>query len=177
MAEARSVEAEVVVEGKKPVPVKNKPKKKAKIIHPKEIAEKKVKELEKDVFAIMWLILIIVLVILTVFFKPYLKQIINISIVFMIFYYMQPLMFGMTGRTVTTFLSRGQKVPVWKKFPLFVLVVVIINLLYSGIQTVLDIAFPEEHVNIVFVIVWMGFLYLMWVSVFSKGREPGKIRG
>ena len=142
-----------------------------KTFNPKAIAKKKVEELEKDTFSYIWFIFIIVLILTTVAFKSYVKEMINISILFMIFFYLEPIMFGVTGRTATTILSRGRDVPVWKRFPLFFLVVIFVYVLYTGIQFALDLAFPEEHVNIVFVLTWLGFLYLMWVFIFSKERE------
>ena len=139
----------------------------------KAAAKRKAEEMEKDVFSYIWLLLIVTVIILTVGFKGYMKEMINVSILFIIFWYLQPLTFGMTGRTVTTVLSKGQDVPIWKRFPLFFLVIVVLYLINTGIQAALNMAFPDEHVNIVFVIVWLCFLYFVWVYVFSKFSKDG----
>jgi hypothetical protein len=140
----------------------------------KAAARRKAEEMEKDTFSYIWFIFIVAIVVMTVGFKGYMKEMINVSILFIIFWYLQPLTFGMTGRTVTTVLSKGQDVPIWKRFPLFFLVIVILYLINRGIQLALDMAFPDEHVNVVFVIVWLGFLYFVWVYVFSKFHKEGK---
>ena len=140
----------------------------------KTAARKKAEEMEKDTFSYIWFIFIVSLTVMALGFKGYTKEMINVSILFMIFWYLQPLMFGMTGRTVTTILSKGQDVPIWKRFPLFFLVIVVLYLINRGIQIALDMAFPDEHVNIVFVIIWIGFLYFIWVYVFSKFNKENK---
>lgn len=139
-------------------------------IHPKEIVRKEVRMIENDVFTYIWIAFIVALVGMMVFFKGYVKQMINISILFLIFWYLEPIIFGMTGTTVTTLLSRGRKVTEWKRFPLFFLVTILVYVLYSGVEMALDLAFPEEHVNPVFVIMWLGMLFLLWVYKFSKEK-------
>lgn len=139
-----------------------------KTIDPKKIATKHVEKLKKDTFAIIWIIFAAVLVAMTVLFKQYVKGMIVISLLFLIFWYLEPLMFGATGKTVTAYLSRGQKVPRWKRFPLFFLVIILVYVLYSAIQMALDAAFPQESVNIVFVVLWLGFLFLLWHYKFSR---------
>jgi len=142
-------------------------------IDPKAVADKEVRMLRKDIFAQIWVVLAVVLVVMTLYFKAYVKGMIIISILFMMFWYLQPLVFGVTGKTVTTYLSRGQKVPWWKRFPLFFLFIVMLAVLNAGLEAVFSMAFPEESVNIVFVIMWLGFLFLLWVYIFPK--EAGKL--
>ncbi|MEM2874066.1 MAG: hypothetical protein QW063_01255 [Candidatus Nanoarchaeia archaeon] len=142
---------------------------KAKAVTPKEIAVKEVKKLKRDVFIFIWIIFIAVLIVMTKYFKQYVKGMIVISLLFVIFWYFEPFLFGATGKTVTTYLSRGQKVPKWKRFPLFFLVIILLYIIYSGIQIVLNWAFPAESVNIVFVALWIGFLFLLWNYKFSNG--------
>jgi len=141
------------------------------ISNAKALAKKRAAELKQDTFVYIWVLFIVAFVVMTVYLKSYVKEMINISVLFMIFFYLEPLMFGVTGKTVTTVLSKGQNVPNWKRFPLFFLVIVLVYFMYSGIQEMLDIAFPEEHVNIVFVLMWLGLLFLLWVYKFSKYRE------
>ncbi|MEM5804863.1 MAG: hypothetical protein QXU82_03425 [Candidatus Aenigmatarchaeota archaeon] len=146
-----------------------KPKKAKTIeIHPKEIAQKKARELKQDTYAYIWIIFIIALALMTLYFKMYIKEMINVSALFILFWYLEPLMFGVTGTTATTILGKGKFIPAWKRFPLFFLVIIFVYVLYNGVKMVLDIAFPEEHVNFVFVIMWLGLLYLLWIYKFSK---------
>ncbi|MEM0372751.1 MAG: hypothetical protein QXO69_02870 [archaeon] len=137
-------------------------------IHPKKIAKEKVEELKQDTYAFIWLLFIVVLVAMSVYFKAYIKEMINVSILFLIFWYVEPMMFGATGTTVTTLLGRGKKVPAWKRFPLFFIVIILVYVLYNGIQFALNTAFPEESVNIVFIAMWLVMLFLLWVYKFSK---------
>ena len=140
-------------------------------IDPKAIADGQVRKLKKDTFAQIWVLFAAVLVAMTLFFKASVKSLIIVSILFMLFWYVEPVIFGATGKTVTTYLSKGQKVPRWKRFPLFFLAIVALDLIYTGIQELFDIAFPETSVNLVFVLTWLGFLFLMWVYIFSKESE------
>ncbi|MEM5814371.1 MAG: hypothetical protein QXD77_00980 [Candidatus Aenigmatarchaeota archaeon] len=137
---------------------------------PKKIIKKKARELEHDVFAYIWAIFIAVFIILTIYFKTYVKEMIVISALFLIFWFIEPLMFGVTGKTVTTILSKGKEVAEWKRFPLFFLVIIFLYVLYNGIGMVISMAFPEESINVVFVVMWLGFLYLLWVYKFSKEK-------
>jgi hypothetical protein len=139
-----------------------------KIIGPKEIITKKVFKLKSDTFAYIWLAFIAVLVLMTYFFKPYVKGMIVISILFVIFWFLEPFLLGTPGSKVSTYLSNGQRVPGWKRFPLFFLVIILLYLIYTGVQYGLELAFPEESVNIVFVALWVGFLFLLWHYKFSK---------
>ncbi len=135
---------------------------------PKKIAAKNVEKLKRDTFAVVWIALIVALLLMTVFFKTYIKDMIVISILFLLFWYIEPLVLGVTGRTVTTFLSRGRRVPAWKRFPLFFLAIMVVYFAYVAIQATLDRAFPATSVNIVLVFLWVGFLFLLWVYKFSK---------
>ena len=135
---------------------------KQKVMDPKKYATQKVESLKKDVYAIMWIALIIALIAMTFFAKAYIRDMLVISILFLIFWFLEPFLFGATGKTVTAFLSRGRKVPRWKRFPLFFLVIVMLYVLYSGIQAVMTYAFPAGSVNVVIVALWLGFLFLIW---------------
>ncbi|MFH0829559.1 MAG: hypothetical protein V1887_00145 [Candidatus Aenigmatarchaeota archaeon] len=139
-------------------------------IHPTVIMRRKCNEIGHDVFTYIWIAFIVALILTMMFFRGYVKQMINMSVLFLIFWYLEPLVFGMTGTTMTTLLSRGRKVAEWKRFPLFFVVTILVYVIYSGVEMVLDLAFPEEHINPVFVIMWLGMLFLLWVYKFSKGK-------
>ncbi|MCX6774530.1 MAG: hypothetical protein NTY99_00360 [DPANN group archaeon] len=139
-----------------------------KTINPKKFAAQKVERLKKDVYAIIWIVMIASFIIMTLFFKSYLKDMIVISILTIIFWYLEPLLFGATGKTVTTFLSGGKHVPRWKRFPLFFLIIIFMDILWNGIQFSIERIFPTQSINLVFVALWVGFLFLLWVYKFSK---------
>jgi|GEM_PF-3359654 len=137
-------------------------------IRPKEIIQKKVYTLSHDVFVYIWLVFATVLMLMTFFFKPYVKGAIIISLLFVIFWFLEPFLLGTPGSKVSAYLSNGKRVPGWKRFPLFFLVIILLYVIYTGIQYVLDLAFPAESVNVVFVALWVGFLFLLWHYKFSK---------
>jgi hypothetical protein len=141
------------------------------ILNAKAAAKKRAAELKQDTFVYIWSLFVIAFVVMTIYFKSYVKEMINISVLFMIFFYLEPLMFGVTGTTVTTLLSRGRKVANWKRFPLFFLIIIMVYVMYTGVQAILDMAFPEEHVNIIFVLMWLGMLFLLWIYKFSMESE------
>ena len=138
------------------------------VLRPKEIIKKKVYTFSRDVFTFIWLAFIAIIILMTFYFKPYVKGMIVISILFVIFWFLEPFLLGTPGSKVSSYLSNGRKVPGWKRFPLFFLVIVLLYIIYTGIQYALQLAFPEESVNIVFVALWVGFLFLLWHYKFSK---------
>ena len=137
-------------------------------LNPKKIVNKEVNKLKKDIYALIWIAFIAILVIMTFFFKIYIREMIAISILTIVFWYLEPLLFGATGKTVTAYLSGGKKVPRWKRFPLFFLVIIFIDFLWNGIYYAVEEAFPTQSINLVFVALWVGFLFLLWVVKFSK---------
>jgi len=139
-----------------------------KTLNPHKFVTKKVERLKKDVYAIIWIALIAALILMSVFGKVYIRDMMVISILFVIFWYLEPWLYGMHGKSVTTLLSRGQRVPTWKRFPIFFLEILLLYAIYSGLQSALESAFPAGSVNIVIVAMWVGFLFLLWVYRFSK---------
>jgi len=139
-----------------------------KALNPHKFVTKKVEKLKKDVYALIWIALIAAFVIMTLFFKSYIKEMVAISILTIVFWYLEPLLFGATGKTVTAFLSGGKKVPRWKRFPLFFLIIILIDVLWNAIYYGVELAFPTQSINLVFVALWVGFLFLLWVYKFSK---------
>lgn len=137
----------------------------------KEIARKKAREIKQDVFALIWILFAAVLLAMSVYFKDFIKEMMVISVLFLVFWYLEDIMFGMTGTTVTTVISRGKKIEAWKRFPLFFLAVVLIDVVWNVMWYLLDLAFPGEQVNIVFIGMWLGLLFLLWVYKFSKEKE------
>ena len=136
--------------------------------NPTKFAEKHVARLKKDVFAIMWIIFIATLIIMTLYFKQYVKDMIVISLVFLIAWYMDDYVYCNHRTSITTFLSRGQRVPSWKRFPLFFLEIVVLYGVYIFLENALNYAFPAQAINFVLVLLWVGFLFLIWIYKFSK---------
>ncbi len=135
---------------------------------PKKIATKKVEKLRKDTLAIIWVVFIVTLTIMTLYFKSYVKDMIVISLVFLIAWYLDDYIYCGHGKSITTFLCRGRRVPSWKRFPIFFLEIVVLYGGYVFLENVLDYAFPAQAINFVLVILWIGFLFLLWIYKFSK---------
>jgi len=136
--------------------------------NPQSFVTKKVEKIKKDTYAIIWIAFVLVLIIMATFFKSYIRDMIAISLLTIIFWFLEPLLFGATGRTVTNFLSRGRSVPRWKRFPLFFLIIIFMAVLWNGIYYAVEQAFPTQSINLVLVAMWVGFLFLLWVYKFSK---------
>jgi hypothetical protein len=137
-------------------------------IDPRKFAVQKVERLKKDMYAIIWIAMIAALVGMTFFAKLYVRDMMVISILFVLFWYLEPFLYGMHGKSITALLSRGHSVPRWKRFPIFFLEIILLYAIYSGLQSALESAFPAGSVNIVIVGLWLGFLFLLWVYKFSK---------
>ena len=144
----------------------------AKKFKPKEIAAKKIEDFKKDTFAIMWVILIATIMVMTFLYKTHVRDMIVISFLFVIFWYFESLMISATGTTISTFLAHGKKVPKWKRFPLFFIVIMLLYVIYAVLQRAMEIAFPSGSVNIVIVVLWLGFMYLIWTFKFSSNKRP-----
>ena len=134
----------------------------------KETVKKKENELIHDPYIYSWIIFAISIIAMTLYFKAYIKEMINISILFLIFWVVEPLILGVSGTTVTTLLGRGKTVSNWKRFPLFFIAVIMVYVLYSSVEELLGMAYLEEHVNFVFVMTWLGMLFLLWIYKFSN---------
>jgi len=137
-------------------------------LNPKKIVEKEVHKLEKDTYAIIWIVFIAAILIMAFFFKQYLQDLVIVSVLFILFWYLEPVFFGATGKTVTTMLAKGRRVPKWKRFPLFFLAIILLEVVYIILDVGMEMAFPANSINIVFVIMWLGFLFLLWVFKLSK---------
>ena len=129
---------------------------------------KHIRAIQKDIFAIIWIIFAAALALMTLFFKVYLRDMIVISIMFILFWFLEPVMYGMHGRSITSLLSRGQTVPKWKRFPLFFLEIILLYIIYAALQTVIESTLPASAVNFILVLLWVGFLFLLWQYYFSE---------
>jgi len=135
---------------------------------PTSLVEKHVSRLKKDVFALIWIVFAVALLIMSVYFKEYVKDMIVISIMFILIRYLEPILYNMHGNSVTTFLSRGAHVPKWKRFPLFFLEIIFLYIVFQGLQLLIEYAFPTTSINIIVVIFWLGFLFFLWYYALSK---------
>lgn len=122
----------------------------------------------KDVFALIWIIFIAAIIILTYFGKYYVKDMIVVSILFLAFIMLEPLVHMAHGSSVTRLISGGKYVPAWKRFPIFFIAIIIIFAIKEFLEVSLDHAFPAGAVNIVFVAFWLAFLFLLYLLIFSK---------
>ena len=130
--------------------------------------------LMRDVFAIIWVILIIVIILLTFYGKEYIKEMIVVSILFLAFFLLHPIVRMAHGSKITKIISGGKEVPPWKRFPIFLLAIFII----FGIKHLLDLGlgqmFPEHSINIVLVVFWLIALFSIYYLIFSEKTEEAK---
>jgi len=64
--------------------------------------------LRKDIFAIIWVIFIVVIMYLTFFGKKYVKDMIEVSILFLAFILLEPIVRMAHGSKITQFISGSQ---------------------------------------------------------------------
>lgn len=108
--------------------------------------------LKRDIFAIIWVIFIIIIIYLTFFGKEYIKDMIIVSILFLAFIMLEPLVRMAHGSTITKLISGGKDVPAWKRFPIFFVAILIIFTIKHLLELGLEHSFPTESVTIILVI-------------------------
>jgi len=134
----------------------------------KNIIDQIVDLIKKDIFAFIWLIFIAAIILLTYYGKEYVKSMIVVSIMFLAFIMLEPLVHMAHGSKVVRLISGGQHVPAWKRFPIFFVAILIVFAIKELLEVGLDRAFPAGSVNIVFVAFWLAFLFLIYILIFSK---------
>ena len=142
----------------------------------KKSSDQVIEFLRKDIFAIIWVIFIVVIIYLTFFGKEYVKDMIVVSILFLAFILLEPMVRMAHGSKITQFISGGKDVPPWKRFPVFFVVILIVFAIKHSLEIGLDLAFTVESVNIVLVAFWLAFLFLIFYLIFSKKTEVQKKR-
>jgi len=123
---------------------------------------------KKDTFAFIWLIFIAAIILLTFFGQHYIKDMIVVSLIFLAFIMLEPLVHMAHGSKITRMISGGRHVPAWKRFPIFFIAIIIVFAIKELLEVGLDHAFPAHSVNIVFVAFWLAFLFLIYLLIFSK---------
>lgn len=123
---------------------------------------------QKEPFTFIWLIFIAAIIALTYFGKHYVKDMIVVSILFLAFLMLEPIVHMAHGSKFTKLISGGRRVPVWKRFPVFFMAILIIFAIKHFLEYGLDRAFPSYAINIVFVFFWLAFLFLLFILIFSK---------
>jgi len=126
--------------------------------------------LKKDTYAVIWIIFIAAIGLLTYFGKAHVKDMIVTSIMFLAFLMLEPLVRQSHSTKLTRLISGGKHVPVWKRFPIFFVAIIIIFAIKHILEVGLDHAFPAGAVNIVFVAFWLAFLFLLFLLIFSKKK-------
>jgi len=124
--------------------------------------------IKKDTFAFIWLIFIASIILLTFYGKEYVKSMIVVSIMFLAFIMLEPLVHMAHGSKVVRMISGGKHVPTWKRFPVFFVAILIVFAIKEFLEEGLDRAFPAGSINIVFVAFWLAFLFLIYLLIFSK---------
>jgi hypothetical protein len=130
--------------------------------------------LKRDVFAIIWVIFIVVIILLTFFGKEYIKDMIVVTILFLAIFMLQPLIRLSAGSKITKKISGGKEVPLWKRFPLFFVAILIVFTIKNVIEVGLDQAFPEHSINIVLVAFWLIALFAIYYLILLPRIEEPK---
>ena len=129
---------------------------------------------KRDVFAIIWIVFIVVIVLLTFFGKEYIKDMIVVTILFLAILMLKPLVNLSAGSKITKKISGGKEVPLWKRFPLFFVAILIVFTIKNVIEVGLDQAFPENSINIVLVSFWLIALFAIYYLILSPRIEEHK---
>ena len=136
--------------------------------HAKQAAEQVSALLMRDVFAIIWVVFIVLIILLTFYGKHYIKDMIVVSILFLAFFVLEPFIRMAHGSKIARMISRGKEVPHWKRFPVFFVAILIIFAIKNLLELGLDEGFATESVNIVLVAFWLAFMFLVYYLIFSK---------
>ena len=115
--------------------------------------------LTKDVLALIWIAFIIAIVAMTFWFQAYLKDLIIISVLFILFFYFEQIITNPKG--ILSFLG-VKSAPRWKTFPIFFIGVIAVYLGYVFLQEILTRTLPTGGINIVFVAIWLILLFIMY---------------
>ncbi|WP_455393019.1 hypothetical protein [[Eubacterium] cellulosolvens] len=138
--------------------------------------DKGVDFLRKDIFAIIWIIFIVVIIYLTFFGKEYVKEMIVVRIMFLAIFLLHPIVRMAHGSKITKFISGGKYVPAWKRFPIFFLAILLIFAIKHFLELGLAHTFTTDSVNIILVVFWLIALFSIYYLIFSQGAEEKKER-
>jgi hypothetical protein len=127
--------------------------------------------LQRDIFAIIWIVFIITIFYFSFYGKEFIKDMIIVSILFFAFLLIEPMVRLAHGSKITKMIARGKDVPPWKRFPMFFLAILILFALERGLEFGLDETIPTESINIILVIFWLLSLFLIYYLVFSKHED------
>jgi hypothetical protein len=137
----------------------------------KQAAEQVSAFLMRDVFAVIWVMFIAVIILLTFYGKHYIKDMIVVSILFLAFFILEPIVRMAHGSKIARMISRGKHVPHWKRFPVFFIAILIIFAIKNLLELGLDKGFAVESVNLVLVGFWLAFMFLVYYLIFSKRKR------
>jgi hypothetical protein len=137
----------------------------------KKGSDKALELIRKDVFAIIWAIFIVLIIYFTFFGKEYIKEMIVVSIMFLAFFLLEPLVTMSHGSKIAQFISGGKHVPSWKRFPIFFVAILIVFTIKHLLDIGLEETFHTESVNIVFVVFWLIALFAIYYLIFSQRAE------
>lgn len=133
----------------------------------------------RDIHTLPWIILIFfVAALLLGFFRSALIKIMAISVSFMIFYIVNPIIFDVRGRaTPVTILSGGKFTKRWKAFPVFIFEMILLALLADWLsvylESIIDISASDVIIQDLIltpiVIFWLvGMFLFYWYRVSKK---------
>jgi len=132
--------------------------------------------MQRDIFAIIWIVFIVAIILLTFYGKEYIKDMIIISIIFLAIFLLEPLVKMSHSNKIVQFISRGKPVDPWKRFPIFFLAILVVFTLKHFLELGLDASLPLESINIILVLFWLLSLFFIYYLIFSDlhDKKPGK---
>jgi hypothetical protein len=127
--------------------------------------------LQRDIFAVIWVVFFIIIIYLTFYAKEYIKSMIIVSVLFLAFILIEPMVRLTHGSKITTMISRGREVPTWKRFPMFLLAILILFALERGLEFVIKETLTIDAINIVLVVFWLLSLFLIYYFLFAHRAD------
>ncbi|MDO8339847.1 MAG: hypothetical protein Q7T16_04280 [Candidatus Burarchaeum sp.] len=103
-------------------------------------------------------------------FTDVLKQTITISIVYVMIYFSDNLLFDMHGKSPVTVFSDNRFTARWRTFPLFILELIILSLLATYATQQLTINLSPSSFTSLFILMWLSGLLMFYYFIFCKQK-------
>jgi hypothetical protein len=126
------------------------------------MANRLTEKLKRDTLGLIWIVFIASLVVMTLWFKPYIKDLIIISILFLVFCLLEPFLLHSGSKEFANILPGGRAAPRWKKFPIFFGSIILLYFVYALLEEAMGRALPTGGINLVFVAIWIILLFIIY---------------
>ena len=127
--------------------------------------KKRLKDFLKEPHTIAWIILGLIVFAVFIFFdyfKSYFLKIALIGLLFILFYYIDGLLFNPVAKRAKDIFSGNLFVKRWKAFPIFLLEIYLIYFLSSFLENQLNLYLSPEKLSHWYVLIWIGIMYLFY---------------